>query len=266
MSRENLLTKKQVADILGIKVSNVDYLRRTRRLTGIRGYYHSYMFKSDEVIALKQEREAKGKEPPFGLYVPKFDEDLRPLYSYKPQQIDYPIYFTSKRYFVTSTGYIISEYYNRFEYQAICPVDHGYLQVSLSIGEGKSKDLLVHRLVAGLYCPNGLRKNEVHHIDFNRANNDYRNLIWVTKEEHVKLHELYKDGQIDEYKKLIRKIQRANKKAMKDYPVIVDETLGTFYQVTREGYKLYAKTGAFPYAKDIVAEWAISNRDYTETD
>lgn len=266
MNEERLLTKKEVADILGIKERDVNYLCNTNRLSGIKGKYHSFVYNYSEVMALKEERENKCNKPPFGFYVPKKGEKLGLLYSYKPQQIDYPLHFTSKKYFVTTTGDILSEYYNRIERLTPVPVAHDYLQVSLALGGGESKCLLVHRLVAGIHCPNGLRKNEVHHIDFNRQNNYYNNLIWVTHEEHVKLHKLHRTGDLKSYNKLIRKIQRANEKAMKDYPVIVDDLLGTFYQVTRESYERYAKTGVFPCASEIIMEWFISHDDYIEPD
>lgn len=35
---------------------------------------------------------------------------------------------------------------------------------------------------------------EIHHLDFNRDNNDIRNLILIPKEVHIKLHKCYDAG------------------------------------------------------------------------
>ena len=60
----------------------------------------------------------------------------------------------------------------------------GYVGVLLS-KDGKSKNLLTHRLVALAFIENPLEKPDVDHIDRNRANNSIDNLRWSTTSENL---------------------------------------------------------------------------------
>ena len=62
----------------------------------------------------------------------------------------------------------------------------GYLIVNLSKG-GTKKQFLIHRLVVKYFVANPENKHEIHHIDFNKFNNRYDNLMPVTRGEHRKL-------------------------------------------------------------------------------
>ena len=69
----------------------------------------------------------------------------------------------------------------------------GYLIVKLSntpIGKGKyiQKCFKVHRLVAKYFCEGYAEDKQVHHIDKQRNNNYYKNLLCVTKAEHAAIH------------------------------------------------------------------------------
>ena len=62
----------------------------------------------------------------------------------------------------------------------------GYLMVTL----GRSHErrcIRVHRIIAAAFVTNDRPsiKTEVNHIDFNRTNNDYRNLSWTSHRENV---------------------------------------------------------------------------------
>lgn len=57
---------------------------------------------------------------------------------------------------------------------------HGYVQVTISI-DGKSKLMLVHRLVAKAFIPNPLNLEMVNHKDENPLNNSVHNLEWCTR-------------------------------------------------------------------------------------
>lgn len=69
--------------------------------------------------------------------------------------------------------------------------DDGYLIVHLS-KNGKGKYYSVHTLVAKAFIPNPDNLPEVNHIDFNRKNNVYTNLNWMTHKENV--HHTIKAG------------------------------------------------------------------------
>jgi hypothetical protein len=57
---------------------------------------------------------------------------------------------------------------------------HGYVQVTIRIN-GKSKLMLVHRLVAKTFIPNPLNLEMVNHKDENPLNNNIDNLEWCTR-------------------------------------------------------------------------------------
>ena len=65
----------------------------------------------------------------------------------------------------------------------------GHLRLRLH-KNGKGKKFLVHVIVAKhfIYNDDILNKTQVHHIDKNPQNNKVDNLMWVTDEEHRKLH------------------------------------------------------------------------------
>ena len=61
----------------------------------------------------------------------------------------------------------------------------GYHRVSLSIEEGKRKNLLVHRLVAIAFLDGGSDNLDVNHIDENKDHNYLSNLEWVTRKQNL---------------------------------------------------------------------------------
>lgn len=62
----------------------------------------------------------------------------------------------------------------------------GYLQVKMYTASGERKSERVHRLVADAFLPPREKKNEVNHIDGNKANNAAVNLEWVNGSENVR--------------------------------------------------------------------------------
>lgn len=66
----------------------------------------------------------------------------------------------------------------------------GHLYVSVT-KKGKTKTYAVHRLVAKAFpeiCGEWFEECEVHHIDGNPSNNTAKNLVCLTKEEHIRMH------------------------------------------------------------------------------
>ena len=64
-----------------------------------------------------------------------------------------------------------------------CINRHGYYTVGIKIN-GKSKSIIVHRLIAKAFIPNPDNKPQVNHIDGNKLNNSAVNLEWVTNKEN----------------------------------------------------------------------------------
>lgn len=61
---------------------------------------------------------------------------------------------------------------------------NGYKRVALMI-DGKLVTKKVHRLIAECFVPNPENKPEVNHIDYNKTNNSFENLEWVTRKENM---------------------------------------------------------------------------------
>ena len=64
----------------------------------------------------------------------------------------------------------------------------GYERVKIDIGNG-AKNYLVHKLVAMLFLePPKEPFMEIHHIDNDKLSNKAQNLVFLTHEDHVKIH------------------------------------------------------------------------------
>lgn len=60
---------------------------------------------------------------------------------------------------------------------------HGYMQMNfpLNDGTGKSKTMLIHRLIAETFIPNPNNYSEINHIDGDKTNNCIKNLEWCSR-------------------------------------------------------------------------------------
>lgn len=80
---------------------------------------------------------------------------------------------------IDSMGRITNEYEPKLHDNG-----NGYQYISVNYG-GKMFNFAIHRLVAQLFVDGKSDENtEVHHIDGNKLNNNYKNLRWVSKKEH----------------------------------------------------------------------------------
>lgn len=87
-------------------------------------------------------------------------------------------------YLITSNGEVIGRRLGK----PLKPetIWNGYKRVCIRDSEGKSKHVLVHRLVAEAFVPNPEGKTDVNHIDENKANNAVSNLEWLTRSENCR--------------------------------------------------------------------------------
>jgi len=118
-------------------------------------------------------------------------------------------------YIVTESGYVI-DLKRQYVYSPTADKKRKdgngptYLYLKLKCSDGRNHKFKVHRLVASAFCPNAKNKKKVHHIDNNKYNNHFSNLLWVRKSEHDTLDRLWKSDK-EAYFKMIEEIQNENK-------------------------------------------------------
>lgn len=69
--------------------------------------------------------------------------------------------------------------------------NHGYARVGLR-KNGKTTEMLVHRLVAKTFLPNDNNKSVVNHKNLDKSDNSVNNLEWVTHKENVQHYHKHK--------------------------------------------------------------------------
>jgi len=105
------------------------------------------------------------------------------------------ISYADKHYEASNYGRIKSFCYKKVDGCIIKPgLIKGFLNVSF-LSNNKKKSFLVHKIIADLFVPKEFEnQNTVIHLDWNKNNNHFTNLQWVTKEEaysrmFAKIHE-----------------------------------------------------------------------------
>jgi len=95
--------------------------------------------------------------------------------------------WADKHYEVSDYGRIKSYVYNKKDGRIVKPGNiRGFLSVSFRTN-GKTKSHLVHKITAELFVDKTAEgQNTVIHLDWNKQNNHYSNLQWVTKEQAYK--------------------------------------------------------------------------------
>lgn len=113
------------------------------------------------------------------------------------------------KYIITSDGKVYSNHTKK--YMVLRITEEGYITVGLFNNKlKKQKHYYVHVLVAKLYVDLIDGKDSVNHKDFNKANNDYTNLEWVTQSENA---QHYQDAKFKQLQDLDRiKFEKQDKK------------------------------------------------------
>ncbi len=95
--------------------------------------------------------------------------------------------FTDKKYEISNYGRVKSYCYDPVHGRIVKPGSiKGFLNVSLRVA-GKKCSYLVHKLTAEMFLDKGSEdETVVIHLDWNKQNNYFKNLMWVTKEYSYK--------------------------------------------------------------------------------
>jgi hypothetical protein len=94
--------------------------------------------------------------------------------------VTHPVY---QNYCVSSDGQV--RHINSKQVRA-CRLDkYGYKRFNITI-DGKSKTLMIHKMVAECFVPNPYSRPTVNHKDGDKFNNKAANLEWLTAEDNVK--------------------------------------------------------------------------------
>lgn len=169
----------------------------------------------EDLVAYLNSKESRGNHNPFGVAVPEENEAFKPLFSLEQGYIT----FSKNMTLIGSEGTIWNVTHGHI-YEKIVPDTNGHIQIRID-----GKLYYLHRLIAMTWCDNRKFKQIVHHINGNPTDNRSKNLLWVSYDEHMELHNLLDDDKRNEYNKLVKKIQRDNKwKGEKLYPLIDKET------------------------------------------
>ncbi len=145
------------------------------------------------------------------------------------------VYIDNKEtnYYVYEDGKIYNKKTKHFLNGSV--FNNGYRFVSLSI-DNKSKNYLVHRIVAQAFIPNPNSLPIVNHIDGNKLNNHKENLEWVTNRQNTQ--HAYKNGLVSKKKNGWNKIILSEKELNKNWKVYKN----TSYYISRNGEVYNNKT------------------------
>jgi len=102
-------------------------------------------------------------------------------------------------YFATACGKILGK---KFQALKSWPVKKGrkYKVVGLYVGGGRRR-VLVHRLIAAAFTGFEVETTQVHHLDFNPANNRIENLQILTPRENGIIRDLGLDPNYEAHKR-----------------------------------------------------------------
>lgn len=127
-------------------------------------------------------------------YQKRFDKFILSVPIEEGEIIKEFIDYGKSRYFVSSNGKVYSICNNEW-IELIQQIDKdGYYYVDL-YEDGVRRRFRVHQLVANCFLDNPEGKEIVHHKNLDRSFNDVQNLVFLTDEEHRKIHKALKQNQ-----------------------------------------------------------------------
>ena len=85
-------------------------------------------------------------------------------------------------YQITDDGKVWSK--NTKRYLTPTKSQDGYLRVKLCYGDGRYKNVSVHRIVAKMFIPNPNNYPQINHKDECKTNNTVENLEWCTQQDN----------------------------------------------------------------------------------
>lgn len=215
--KNELISVKETAEIFKCSPTTVRTLIKKGKLHSVKDGIMK-LYKS-EVMHYKAKKESMERFSPFGNIVLDFDESCKFVDTYMPANVfsTQKKYVADTKYLVTNKGRVINIMTNHV--LALCRNTNGYYHVGLQVCK-KNITVMVHKLVAILWCANGRFKSEVHHINAKKLDNRPENLIWLTMEEHDEAHRLLKNEDKEIYENFIKKMQEENcmKESIKRVP------------------------------------------------
>lgn len=146
-------------------------------------------------------------------------------------------------YLISDSGEVFSKHTNKTLY--IEKNTAGYYRVKIG---NPQKKFFIHYLVAKTYCSGYFEGAVVNHKDFNKCNNHYTNLEWVTRSYNAK--HAYKGGrQTGAFKELVSNyLYKGNiyyNKTIKEMCNILNISESSFYNYLNKG-KLSRVSNDYP--------------------